>query len=54
MKRIILGAMAAAVVLITPALACETITSTKVKVSACIDTTGWATQALLLTAASAD
>ncbi len=44
MNRIILGAIAAAMVLITPALACETITSTKVKLSACIDTTGWTTQ----------
>jgi len=44
MKRIIFSTIAAAVVLVTPALACETITSTKVKVSACIDTNGWATQ----------
>ena len=44
MNRILLGAIASAVVLITPALACETVTSTKVKLSACIDTTGWATQ----------
>jgi len=44
MNRILLGAIASAVVLITPAVACETITSTKVKVSACVDTSGWATQ----------
>ena len=44
MNRILLGAIVSAVVLITPALACETITSTKVKLSACVDTTGWATQ----------
>lgn len=44
MNRIFLGAIASAMVLITPALACETITSTKVKLSACVDTTGWATQ----------
>ncbi|WP_055045203.1 hypothetical protein [Devosia sp. A16] len=44
MTRIFLGAVASAALLITPALACETITSTKVKLSACVDTTGWATQ----------
>ena len=44
MNRIFLGAIVSAVVLITPALACETITSTKVKLNACVDTTGWATQ----------
>src|SRR6478752_6092962 len=44
MNRILLGAIASAMLLITPALACETITSTKVKVSACIDTTDWAVQ----------
>ena len=45
MNKIILGAIASALVLVTPALACDTVTSTKVKLSACIDTTGWATQA---------
>ena len=44
MNKILLGAIASALVLVTPALACETVTSTKVKLSACIDTTGWATQ----------
>lgn len=44
MNRIFLGAIVSAVVLITPALACETITSTKVKLNACVDTTSWATQ----------
>ena len=44
MNRIFLGAIVSALVLITPALACETITSTKVKLNACVDTTGWATQ----------
>lgn len=44
MNKIILGAIASALVLTTPVMACETVTSTKVKVSACIDTTGWAVQ----------
>jgi hypothetical protein len=44
MNRILLGAIASALLVSTPALACETITSTKVKLSACVDTTGWATQ----------
>lgn len=44
MNKILVGAIASALVLVTPALACETVTSTKVKLSACIDTTGWATQ----------
>jgi hypothetical protein len=44
MNKIILGAIASALVLVTPAVACETIASTKVKLSACVDTTGWATQ----------
>lgn len=44
MNRILLGAVASALLVSTPALACETITSTKVKLSACVDSTGWATQ----------
>lgn len=44
MNKMIIGAIASAVVFVTPALACETVTSTKVKLSACVDTTGWATQ----------
>lgn len=44
MNKILLGAIASALLVSTPALACETITSTKVKLSACVDPAGWATQ----------
>ncbi|MDB5541483.1 MAG: hypothetical protein JWQ89_3210 [Devosia sp.] len=43
MKTVLFAAMAGLLVG-TPTLACETITSTKVKLSACVDDTGWAAQ----------
>jgi hypothetical protein len=44
MTKIALFAAAAVLLAGTPALACETLTSTKVKLSTCIDTTAWAVQ----------